>query len=256
MKFSIITATYNSDTTIADNIISVNNQTHKDIEHIFIDNVSSDKTLDIIKNNSNRGTKIHSKKDLGMYYALNQGIDLASGDIIGILNSDDIYYNPKIINEVSSVFLKHNCDIVWGNVIIIKEDSSNIHRIYNARFDPFKSFQYGIMPPHPSVFIKKELYEKYDNFSNSYEIASDYDLVLRFFKKTSIKCKFIDKYLVKMRTGGKSSKSIFSFLKLNYEILKINRFHKVNYSVRNMMIKFLIRILKELKMILKEKNDR
>ena len=121
MKFSIITATYNSDTTIADNIISVNNQTHKDIEHIFIDNVSSDKTLDIIKNNSNRGTKIHSKKDLGMYYALNQGIDLASGDIIGILNSDDIYYNPKIINEVSSVFLKHNCDIVWGNVIIIRK---------------------------------------------------------------------------------------------------------------------------------------
>lgn len=225
-----------------DNILSVNEQLHKDIEHIFIDNISTDNTIDIIKENSKRDTKIHSKKDLGMYYALNQGINLAKGDVIGILNSDDCYYQPDIINEVSNAFLKHNCDIVWGNVIITKFKSSDIHRTYNARFDPCKCFQYGIMPPHPSVFIKKELYDKYNNFSISYEIASDYDLVLRFLNNTKIRSKFIDKNLVKMRTGGKSSKSIFSFLKLNYEIFKINRVHRVNYTVKNMLIKILIRI--------------
>lgn len=246
MKFSIITATNNSDKTLAENIFSVNSQSYNDVDHLFIDNNSSDNTLQIIDNISNRNTKVVSKKDNGMYFALNEGINLAAGEVIGILNSDDKFFDDGVIEEVYKTFINHDCDLVWGNVNILKRDSSTIHRSYRANFNPIKGFEYGIMPPHPSIFIKKDLYAKFGNFNTSYEIASDYDLILRLIRIHKIKAKYIDKFFVEMKTGGKSSGSLISLIKLNLEIKRINKFHKVKYNLWSVLIKLMIRFLERL----------
>jgi len=246
LKFSIITATFNSDKTLIDNILSVNNQSYKHIEHLFIDNESTDNTLEIIESISNRRTKVVSQKDSGMYFALNKGIDLADGDIIGILNSDDKFFDSDIIKNVCNTFIENDCDLVWGNVNILKKDSNKIHRIYNAKFNPIKGFEYGIMPPHPSIFIKKELYNKFGKFNTSFEIASDYDLILRLIRIEKVRSKYINKCFAEMKTGGKSSISISSLIKLNIEISRINKNHFVDYSIWKFLIKILIRISERL----------
>jgi glycosyltransferase involved in cell wall biosynthesis len=242
LKFSVITASYNSDKTLFKNILSVTNQTYKNVEHIFVDNQSSDNTLGIISEFSKRDTTVVSKKDKGMYFALNEGIDLAKGDIVGILNSDDKFASSNVLEKVSDTFRKFDCDLIWGNVNIIKKDSDNIHRIYNGKFNPNKGFEYGIMPPHPSVFIKKKIYEKYGRFNTSYDIASDYDLMLRFIKSKDINCKYLDKCIVEMKTGGKSSSSIISFIKLNNEIRIINENYSIDYNFLKFFVKVVIRM--------------
>ncbi len=246
MKFSIITATYNSDKTLIDNILSVNNQSYRHIEHLFIDNESTDNTLEIIESSSKRSTKVVSQKDDGMYFALNKGIDLAEGEIIGILNSDDKFFDSDIIKNVYDAFIKNDCDLVWGNVNIVKKDSNRIHRVYNANFNPIKCFEYGIMPPHPSIFIKKELYNKFGKFNTAYEIASDYDLILRLIRIEKVKTKYINKCFAEMKTGGKSSISINSFINLNLEINRINKIHFVDYSIWKFLIKIIIRMSERL----------
>ncbi len=246
MKFSIITATFNSGKTLIDNILSVNNQSYENVEHLFIDNESTDNTLEIIESNSKRVTKVLSQKDRGMYFALNKGIDLAEGEIIGILNSDDKFFDSGIIKNVCNTFIENDCDLVWGNVNILKKDSNKIHRKYNANFNPVKSFEYGIMPPHPSIFIKKEVYNKFGKFNIAYEIASDYDLILRFIRVEKVKSKYVNKCFAEMKTGGKSSFSIKSLIKLNLEISRINKFHFVDYSIWNFLIKIIIRMSERL----------
>ena len=247
MKFSIITATNNSEKTLSQNISSVNTQSYNDIEHIFIDNNSSDNTMQIIEKTSNRNARVISRRDNGMYFALNDGLKLASGEVIGILNSDDKYFDDGVIKEVYETLIKHDCDLVWGNVNIIERDSSRIYRSYRANFNPIKGFEYGIMPPHPSIFIKKDLYAKLGNFNTAYEIASDYDLILRFIRVHKSKSKYIDKCFVEMKTGGKSSVSLSSLIKLNLEIKRINKFHKVKYNLWRFLLKLIIRFLERLK---------
>lgn len=215
MLVSIITATYNSEATIASNVESIKEQTHSFIEHIIIDGASNDNTLSIIKAHS-PSAKIFSEKDNGIYDAMNKGIALAKGDIIGMLNSDDLYMNELIIEKVVNLFEQENCEAVYGDLIYVdSNDTSKIKRRWNAGSFSKNDFLYGWMPPHPTFFVKKEVYEKYGKFNLSVFTAADYELMLRFVYKYGIKVAYLQETMVKMRTGGASNESITNRLLAN-----------------------------------------
>jgi glycosyltransferase involved in cell wall biosynthesis len=222
LKVSLITVCFNSEKTIKRTIESVINQNYSDIEYIIVDGDSKDSTLSIIESYNMYIDKIISEKDLGMYYALNKGIENTSGDIIGIIHSDDIFFDNQVISNVVDVFNYNNkTDIVWGDIVFIN-NKNKIIRMYSGKKISSESFNYGIMPPHPSVFIKKYCYDEFGIFNTKYRIAADYDLIFRLIKINKIKYSYLPKILVQMNTGGLSNSSFLSILELNKEIYKIH----------------------------------
>jgi len=226
VKISIITATYNNKKTIAQCIESVVNQTYSNIEHIIIDGQSTDNTLTIAKNYSEKISRIISEADQGMYYALNKGIKIASGDIIAFLHADDFYVNNEVIEDVISQFEKLNTDSVYGDLQYVKKNNTNlVIRNWKAGDFNFKKLKFGWMPPHPSFFVKKEIYNKYGLFNTDFKIAADYDLMIRFLGKHKISISYLPKVIVKMRWGGKSNKNIkniISKMQEDYKSIKQN----------------------------------
>ena len=226
LKFSIITVCYNSSKTIIDTIKSVNNQTYKNIEHIFIDGLSSDNTLEIIKRNSKRDNLIISEKDNGLYDAINKGIKNASGDVVGILHSDDLFPSTDIILDLATIFQEENLDVIYGDLQYVnKKNSNKIVRFWKScKFSP-KLLRKGWMPPHPTLFLKTNIYEKHGFFDLTYKISADYDFMLRVFKDSEIKFGYLPKVITKMRTGGASNRSlknIFIKSKEDYRAIKSN----------------------------------
>lgn len=218
MKISIITATYNSSKTIKDTVVSVLNQKYTNIEHIIVDGNSQDNTLEIIQNITNRVTKIISEPDKGIYDAMNKGIDLVTGDIVGILNSDDFYSSDDIISDIIDVFQRTNCDAIYGDLEYIDaNDSNKTIRHWKSKAYTKGLFKRGWHPAHPTFFVKKEIYEKYGNFNLKYRIAADYEIMLRFIEKNKIKTIYLPKTMVKMRTGGASNKSLKNIIEANKE---------------------------------------
>lgn len=218
MKISIITVTYNSAKTIADTIRSINEQTYPNIEHIIIDGSSKDNTLDIINNISNRVCKIVSEPDKGIYDAMNKGITLATGDVIGILNSDDFYASPDVISKIITTFEKGDCDAVYGDLDYVdSKNVSKIVRFWKAKEYKKRAFFRGWHPPHPTFFVKKEMYQKFGKFNLKYKIAADYELMLRFIAKEKIRTRYISEVLVKMRTGGESNQNLKNIITANRE---------------------------------------
>ena len=204
MKISLITVCYNSSTTILDNIISVSDQTYSKIEHVFIDGKSSDDTVRIIKNNSSVEFKLISEDDDGIYHAMNKGIKLASGDIIGILNSDDAFSSNYIISKVINKFQETNCDILYGN-INYKNKTGETVRIWDSSLYSKGSFVKGWHPPHPSLFVKKSVYDSCGLFDTDFKIAADFEFMLRVFEKNDFKISYLNETLVSMLVGGKSN---------------------------------------------------
>lgn len=219
MKISIITPSFNSEKTIEKTILSVLNQSYKDIEYIIIDGGSRDKTLEIVNKFKDKIAKIISEKDQGIYDAMNKGIKLATGDIIGILNSDDLYADNNVIEIVVKTFLDYQVDCVWGDIIYFVNDPSKIIRYWKSSEYKEGLFEKGWVPPHPTFFVKKECYQKYGYFRLDFPVAADYELMLRFLKKYKIKGKYIPKILVKMRAGGNANK-LKNIIKGNLECIR------------------------------------
>lgn len=215
MKISIITATYNSAATVADTIESVANQTYNNIEHLIIDGLSKDNTLDVVKNSKHIGP-VFSEKDKGIYDAMNKGILKASGDVIGILNSDDFYASNDIIEQVVHLFATTNCDLLYGDLYFIDQnDTSKVKRKWISGNYKLKDFLYGWMPPHPTFFVRKEVYEKYGMFNMELGSAADYELMLRFMFKHKLKTSYLNKVMVLFRVGGASTKNLNNRVKAN-----------------------------------------
>lgn len=215
MKVSIITATYNSAATVAHSLRSVAEQAHPEIEHIIIDGASSDATMNIVSSFPHVSVKV-SEKDKGIYDAMNKGIQKASGDIVGILNSDDFYASDKILSRVVSVFQTTGCDAVYGDLQYVqKEEITNVVRYWKSGKYSEGAFRWGWMPPHPTFFVKRELYERLGSFNLGMKTAADYELMLRFIHKGRISLQYIPAILVKMRTGGASNESLHNRLKAN-----------------------------------------
>jgi len=214
LKISIITVCYNSSKTILYTIKSVNDQSYKNIEHVFVDGLSIDNTLELIKLNSKRNTKIISEKDNSLYDAMNKGIKIASGDIIAILNSDDIFASNDIISKVMNFINETKSDIVYGNINYVNKNG-NIVRVWNSSSFKRGSFASGWHPPHPSLFLKKSVYECCGLFDLNLKIASDFEFMLRIFENYDFKIEFLDMFFVNMKTGGKSNSIIGIFKGMN-----------------------------------------
>ncbi|MDE3235845.1 MAG: glycosyltransferase [Bacteroidota bacterium] len=208
MKLSIITATYNSAATVADTFRSVAYQTYPDIEHIVVDGKSTDDTLPIASSFPHIKS-IVSEKDNGIYDAMNKGIALCSGDVIGILNSDDFYPAPDILQKVMQQFVVTGCDAVYGNLLYVDaQNVQEVKRSWKSGEYSRNSFLYGWMPPHPTFFVKKTAYEKYGGFNLQLGSAADYELMLRFLYKHGLQVAYLPETIVHMRVGGVSNKTV------------------------------------------------
>jgi glycosyltransferase len=216
-KISIITVTYNSASTLTDTLKSVQSQDYPNIEHIIVDGNSQDDTIKIIKSFPHVSKWI-SEKDSGLYDAMNKGVQLATGDIIGILNSDDIYAHNSVLSKVGEKFMSNNIDALYGDLYYVNALNTNkVVRIWKSGKFKRSNFNYGWMPPHPTFFVKKEVYTKAGNFNVSLKRSADYELMLRILVKYKFKAEYLQDVLVKMRTGGVSSNSWGGRLKANLE---------------------------------------
>lgn len=244
MKVSIITATFNSAKTIIDTIKSVNNQSYGDIEHIIIDGGSKDNTLELIKKIPNRVVKIVSEPDKGIYDAMNKGIALATGDIIGILNSDDFYTSSNVITDIVTTFQQGGYDGIYGDLEYVNEkDTNKVIRYWKSKTYTKDLFRKGWHPAHPTFFVKKEIYNKFGTFNLKYKIGADYEIMLRFIEKNKIKVGYIPKIFVRMRVGGASNQSLKNIIRANKECYKA-------WKDNNLSISPIIFILKPLSKIL------
>lgn len=211
---------WNNAKTIKDAINSVLNQSYKDVEYIVIDGASTDGTIEIVQSYGDK-IKFISEKDNGLYDAMNKGIRMATGDVVGILNSDDFYASDKILQIVADEFLKGNIDSVYANLEYIDaNDPKRVIRYWRSKKCQEGLFRSGWHPAHPTFFVKKEIYEKYGVFDLSFKIAADYELMLRFFEKCKITSSYVDEVFVKMRIGGESNRSIKNIIKANMESYK------------------------------------
>ncbi len=217
MKVSIITVSFNSDKTITDTIQSVLSQDYKNIEYIIVDGLSKDNTINIVKSFGDKITKFVSEKDKGLYDAMNKGIDLATGDIIGFLNSDDFYSNNQVISKIASKFQK-DVNAVYADLVYVSaHDKAKITRTWKSGEYIPDSFLKGWMPPHPTFFVRKLVYEKYGKFTDKLRSAADYELMLRFIHKHKIKLAYLPEVTVHMRAGGTSNASLKNRIKANRE---------------------------------------
>lgn len=217
MKISIITATYNSAATVRDSLDSVAAQSYQPIEHIIVDGLSADQTLEIVAQYPHVA-KVTSEKDKGIYDAMNKGIGMASGEVVGILNSDDFYAHPRVIEKVMKHFEDPRVEAVYGDLQYVSQfNTSKVVRTWKAGSFRKRSFLYGWMPPHPSFFVRRKAYEQYGLFNLTLKTAADYEIMLRFLFKNEMEVRYVQDILVKMRTGGASNASLKSRMRANRE---------------------------------------
>lgn len=230
MKISIITICYNRASTIADCIESVLCQKYHNIEYIVIDGGSNDGTVEIIEKYRDKLATFISEPDSGMYHALNKGISLATGEIIGILHSDDLYYCPNTINKVMAVFNQTKADLVYANgQYVDKKDTNLVRRIYKGKPFNKRYLRFGWIPLHTTIYVRRELFDKYGMYKTNYQIASDYGISLRWFMNDSIKKEFLNEWVVKMRLGGKSTTMSLQRQKSNEDLDIIKGFNLYGY---------------------------
>lgn len=222
MKVSIITATYNSAATITDTLISLDNQSYLDIEYIIIDGASTDNTLTIIKKHSKNVSKIISETDKGIYDALNKGISMATGDVIGFLHSDDIFASPNVIADVVDIFNKTQCDAVYGDLeYVAKDDINKVIRRWAGGSVKKNRMKFGWMPAHPTFYMKRDIYINLGCFDLSFKISADYDSLVRYIELGKIKLAYNPRVMIRMRVGGMSNRSLSNIILKSKEDIRI-----------------------------------
>ncbi|PML61254.1 glycosyl transferase [Vibrio breoganii] len=218
MKVSIITATYNSESTIADTIASLEEQTYQNIEYIIIDGASQDSTLNVIESNSTRVSTLVSESDKGIYDALNKGIEAATGDIVGFLHSDDLLAYPEAISDLVETLKQDHSEAVYADLeYVSKEDTTKVVRKWTSGQYEQQKLRSGWMPPHPTFFMKRDLYLKYGLFNLDYKIAADYDSILRYLWVNNVTASYLPKVVTKMRVGGASNRSLANIIEKTKE---------------------------------------
>ena len=243
MKVSIITVTYNSSTTIKDTLESVKNQTYPNVEHIIIDGASNDDTLEIV-NSFKHVSKIVSEPDAGIYDAMNKGIKVATGDVIGILNSDDFYTSNTIISEIIQTFKeKTEINALYGNISYFETKNPEIvKRFWKSKPYYTGFFEDGNVPPHPTLFVKKSVYDEIGTYKTYYKIAADYEFMLRMLKIHEYKSFFLDKTIVKMRLGGISTGGLRSYIISTKELKNTWEINGLKYPVTLYLLRPFIKI--------------
>lgn len=231
MKISIITVCYNSAATIESTLKSVASQDYPDIEHIIIDGGSTDSTLDIIKRYQNISMLV-SEPDKGIYDAMNKGIMMATGDVIGTLNADDFYINNTAVSDVAKTFEDNVIDACFADLVYVDQNNTDkIVRYWKSQQYQPGLFKKGWMPAHPTFFVRKKVYEKYGSFDLNFRIAADFELLFRLIEKNKIRTVYLPKVIIKMRLGGTTNKSLENIRIQNKEIIQILRAYYKDFSV-------------------------
>lgn len=242
MKISVITATWNSAQTIKDTLASYNTQEYKNTEYIVIDGASTDDTVAIVKESGVAIDVLSSGKDRGIYDALNKGIGLATGDVIGFLHSDDIFANARVLRLIADAFTNHSVDCVYGDLVYVaKNEPEKIIRSWKSGAFDMTKMKNGWMPPHPTFYMKRSRYLELGGFDLKYKIAADYDSILRYLWRNQLSVAYIPEVLVKMRVGGESNRSLTNIMQKSREDLRAMRNNQLPWP-KALLIKNLSKI--------------
>lgn len=246
MKISIVTVTYNSASTLRDTIESVLSQTYQDIEYIIVDGLSKDNTMEIVREYEpkfNGRMRYVSEKDSGLYDAMNKGIKMATGEVVGIINSDDFYHRQDIIQIVAETMSDKYVQAVYGDVRFVNPNDLKITvRYYSSRIFRPSLFRYGFMPAHPTFFTYKKFFDEFGYYKLNYKIAADYELLVRFLHSHVVQAQYIQTDFMKMRMGGVSTASVKSNIVLNKEIVRACKENGVWTCFPMLMFKYLIKV--------------
>lgn len=242
MKISIITATFNSASTVRDTFDSVLNQTYKDIEYIVVDGLSKDNTVEIIKEYEpkfNGRMRWISEKDKGLYDAMNKGIAMATGDVVGILNSDDFYTANDSLEVIARTLEESGADAVYGDIHFVNnKDLGKCVRYYSSAIFKRWLMLIGLIPAHPTFYCKREVYTKYGSFDTSYKIGADFESLLRYIYINRIKTKYVKKDFVTMRTGGASTESFESRKQIMRDHLRAMKKHGIKSNMFMLSLRY------------------
>ncbi len=232
MKISIVTACYNSAATIRDTLRTIQMQTHQDIEHIVIDGGSTDGTLEILEQNRQHIAYLMSEPDKGLYDAMNKGISKATGDVIGLLNSDDLFADHLALSHVNQALADESVDACYGDLVYVNHNNINqVARYWKSSAYASHLFAKGWVPAHPTFYVKKRVHDQHGMlFNTDYKLAADYDVLLRLLFSHGIKTSYIPDVMIKMRLGGATNKSLKNIVNQNKEIMRILKKHQCPYS--------------------------
>lgn len=247
VKISIITVAFNAANTIAETLDSVAAQSHRDIEHIVIDGASRDGTQRIVREMGRQVTKFVSEPDCGIYDAMNKGIALATGDLIGILNADDHYADHNVLARVSTTMEGETLDALYGDVGFYRtERPAKIVRRYRSNHFSPRNIAWGWMPAHPTLFLRREIYQRVGYFRTDYQIAGDFEFIARVFTRQALRARYLPEILVLMRIGGISTAGWRNSILLNREVLRACRENGVNTNVLKILSKYPMKLLERI----------
>ena len=243
MKISIITAIRNCGEFLQGNIDSVNSQLYPNTEHIIVDACSSDETKSIIEKNRLKIAESITEEDKGIYDGINKGLDISTGDIVAVLNGDDVYADDNVLSDVVAAFEDSGADAVYGDLVYVnRADKDKVLRYWRAGEGDRYKISTGWMPPHPALFIKKEIYDKFGFFNLDFHISADYEIILRFLYMHRIQISYMHRLCVKMRTGGVSNRNIFTVARKSYEDYKACKIYGIKKPSYIVMLKNLRKI--------------
>jgi len=218
MKITVITVCYNAAETIEETLNSINSQDYKELEHIVVDGMSTDGTLEILQSRSDQISKLITETDEGIYDAMNKGLAVATGHLIGFLNADDIYADNSVLSDIANAVQSQNTDSVYGDLqYVSSETPEKVIRNWKAGSYKRKRFKNGWMPPHPTFYASRRLFDEFGMFNTDFKISADYELMLRFLYKNEARSYHIARVLVKMKVGGASNQSIKNRVLANSE---------------------------------------
>ncbi|QKO22970.1 glycosyltransferase family 2 protein [Rhodoferax sp. BAB1] len=248
MKISVITVCFNSEATIAHTLQAVAAQTHPDVEHVIVDGGSRDGTVKLVETLGRNGRVILSEPDKGIYDAMNKGLRLATGDVIGFLNADDMYADDGVLARVDALMQQDRLDALYGDTEFVHPANLNkpVRRYRSDRFRPDR-IAWGWMPAHPALFLRRQVFERYGGFRPDYRIAGDFELVARIFHPGELSYRHIPEVLVRMRTGGISTGGLRSTLLLNSEVLRACRENGISSNWLMILSKYPAKLLEYLR---------
>ena len=239
---TIITPCFNNAATIAACLASIYSQTYEDYEHIIIDGGSTDNTLDIINLNVGHNRRVISESDKGPYDAMNKGIALASGDVVGILNADDIYADNLVLERIVNTFKNSDCDACYGDLVYVqRENPDKSVRYWRSGEYNAENLRRSWIPPHPTFYVRRDVYSQFGLHDLCFRLAADYELMLRMLLRYEIKLSYINAVLVKMRLGGLTNRSFGNLICQNIEIIKARRMHGLRSSAVYLVYKVISR---------------
>ena len=231
MKLTVVTVCLNARETIADAVQSVHRQTHRDVEHIVVDGASTDGTLELLQQHRGGISTLISERDQGLYFAMNKGIAAATGDYLGFLNSDDVYHHDRVLATIAHALTSHQADAAHADLIYVGRDNpSRVVRYWRSRPYSPGMFEAGWHPAHPTLFVKTRLLKEMGGFDTRYRYHADFDLMVRLFVERQITSVYIPEVLVRMRTGGQSTRSLGNIVKGNRESWEIARRFGIGHS--------------------------